>query len=266
MTCGHGSRSLAGILNRLPDVVWTCAIATFDRMVMQTVKKASITFLARLLFFGQEWTKIEEGASAGEAVMAAMADMAWHRQQQAVTKTAAVIWRHPGQVWMELKTNADTVVAVVVAATADVAVVAATADMAVVAATADVVLLAAMVDVALQAATAAVAVVLALVDVEAATVDMVLLAATADVALQAATAAVAVVLALMDVVLLLAMMAMVVSVAAVNVALVVAFGTTRREAVYIRTVARAMFSGPPGTGRGDVGTLASAAKYWGWWG
>uniref|UniRef100_H3H8E0 PiggyBac transposable element-derived protein domain-containing protein n=1 Tax=Phytophthora ramorum TaxID=164328 RepID=H3H8E0_PHYRM len=159
------------------------------------------------------------------------------------------------QVWLELKTNADTVVAVVVAATADVAVVAATADMAVVAATADmavvaatadVALLAAMVDmafqaataavavvlalvdvvaatadVALQAATAAVAVVLALVDVEAVTVDMVLLAATADVALQAATAAVAVVAAMADVVLLLAMMDMVVSVAAVNVTLVV---------------------------------------------
>uniref|UniRef100_H3H049 Uncharacterized protein n=1 Tax=Phytophthora ramorum TaxID=164328 RepID=H3H049_PHYRM len=89
-------------------------------MVMQMVKKASITFLARLMFFGQEWTKIEEDASAGEAVMAPMAAMAWHRLMMFV---------RGGQVWMELKTNADTSVGVVVAsvnvaATADVAVVA----------------------------------------------------------------------------------------------------------------------------------------------
>uniref|UniRef100_H3GF68 Uncharacterized protein n=1 Tax=Phytophthora ramorum TaxID=164328 RepID=H3GF68_PHYRM len=143
MTCGHGSRSLAGILNRLPDVVWTCAIATFDRMVMQTVKKASITFLARLLFFGQEWTKIEEGASAGEAVMAAMAAMAWHRAKCG---------------WSSKQTRT-----VVVAATADMALLVATADVVLLLALVD--MLVATTDVTWQAVTAAVAVVAASADV-----------------------------------------------------------------------------------------------------
>ncbi|KAG2810252.1 hypothetical protein PC116_g20362 [Phytophthora cactorum] len=106
-TRDHGSRRLVGTLNRHPDVLWTRAIATFDRMVMQTARKASITFLARLLFFDtlphrQKQQAVETAAAAGRphrdqaltelkpvvpsavvavAVVAAQAAMVWQRYQ-----------------------------------------------------------------------------------------------------------------------------------------------------------------------------------------
>uniref|UniRef100_H3GRR2 Uncharacterized protein n=1 Tax=Phytophthora ramorum TaxID=164328 RepID=H3GRR2_PHYRM len=126
----------------------------------QTVKKVSITFLARLLFFGQEWTKIKEDASAGEAVMAAMAAMASIKDGSGNLAAS-----RPSVDGAQHKLGHGRGVAVVVAATADVAVVSATADVAVLAATADMVVAVAAVNVTLVANVvgAAVAVIGALV-------------------------------------------------------------------------------------------------------
>ncbi|RAW37842.1 hypothetical protein PC110_g5915 [Phytophthora cactorum] len=115
-TRDHGSRRLVGTLNRHPDVLWTRAIATFDRMVMQTARKASITFLARLLFFDtlphrQKQQAVETAAAAGRP----------HRDQAltelkpvvpsavvavaVVAAQAAMVWQRGNPDWQELATG-----------------------------------------------------------------------------------------------------------------------------------------------------------------
>ncbi|KAG3146193.1 hypothetical protein C6341_g18125 [Phytophthora cactorum] len=125
-TRDHGSRRLVGTLNRHPDVLWTRAIATFDRMVMQTARKASITFLARLLFFDtlphrQKQQAVETAAAAGRphrdqaltelkpvvpsavvavAVVAAQAAMVWQRE---IYLNKLVAFTSEREAWMKSK-------------------------------------------------------------------------------------------------------------------------------------------------------------------